>query len=202
MHMPSITMDLKNLRTNEEGKVLITFDQIVKMPEFPESPIFEIFHGELFVAPSPNIKHQRISGNLYFLLRNHVRSNMGEVFLAPTDVKLSDENLVVPDIFFISKERASIIGEKYIDGAPDLVIEILSTNTQHDLIYKKQIYEEFRVKEYWIVDPENEIILQYLLEDQTYSETKFNFDQKLTSRILPDLIFSVSKSQENRPIRP
>jgi Uma2 family endonuclease len=73
---------------------------------------------------------------------------------APTDVKLSDSHVVQPDIIFISQENSNIITENNVDGAPDLIIEILSPGTAyHDLIEKKEIYERFEVKEYWLVDP-------------------------------------------------
>lgn len=75
-------------------------------------------------------KHQRISRELEFCLLQFLKANnLGEVFYAPCDVYLDDENVVQPDILFISKERANIIGEKNIQGAPDIVIEIISEDT-------------------------------------------------------------------------
>lgn len=192
--MASITMDPKSLRTNKDGKVLITYDQIVKMPEFPESPVLEIFNGELFMPPSPNIKHQRISRKLGFLIIKFVEENdLGEVFQAPTDIKLSDENLVVPDIFFISQERRSIIKESYIEGPPDLVIEILSSNRNNDLIYKKGIYEEFGVTEYWIIDPEAETLMMCTLENKSFQVKMFSASESINSNMISNFSFYLSE---------
>lgn len=81
------------------------------------------------MTPSPVPKHQRISRKIEFFLDRHVTENdLGEIFYAPCDVYLDDKNVVQPDILFIAKNRMGIIGEKNIQGAPDLVIEIISEN--------------------------------------------------------------------------
>jgi Uma2 family endonuclease len=87
---------------------------------------------------------------------------LGEVFYAPIDVCFSDIDTYQPDIIFISKKRSYIIGPKNIEGAPDLVIEILSPSTErYDLKDKKNVYEQKGVKEYWIVDPSDKCIEVY-----------------------------------------
>src|SRR3990167_1134525 len=121
---------------------------------------YELIEGELYMTPSPITNHQRISRKIEFLLEKFVTENdLGEVFYAPYDVYLDDENVVQPDIMFISKGRSKIIGEKNLQGAPDLVVEILSESTAYrDLIQKKKLYAKFGVKEYWIVVPEEKTI--------------------------------------------
>lgn len=120
---------------------------------------FEILSGELVVSPSPNRRHQRTVLSLGRILDVHVNAqNLGEIFVAPFDVVLDadssvSENIVQPDLMFVSKDRLDIITDDNIRGAPDLVIEILSDSTaRYDRVGKMQAYIEFGVKEYWIID--------------------------------------------------
>jgi Uma2 family endonuclease len=131
-----------------------TYDDLAAMPE--DNVIREILDGELFVAPSPVIRHQRIVGRLYSEIDRYLRGNLiGEVFFAPRDTVFSIDNVCSPDVFFVSNERASIITRKNIQGAPDFVIEVLSEfNRRNDEVRKRTIYDRFGVDEYWIVDPE------------------------------------------------
>lgn len=136
----------------------------------PDDERYELIEGELLMTPSPIPRHQRISGRLDFELRKFVTENdLGEVFYAPCDVFLDNENVVQPDILFISKDRLNIIGKKNIEGAPDIVIEIISENTAYrDLVQKKRVYAKFGVKEYWIVVPGEELIEVYILKNNTF----------------------------------
>ena len=144
-----------------------TYDDYLKTPDDKR---YELIEGELYMTPSPITNHQRISGRIEFELRKFVAENdCGEVFDAPYDVYFDDENVVQPDILFISKDRLNIIGEKNLQGAPDLVIEILSeSNAYRDLIQKKKLYSNFGVKEYWIVVPGEKTIDIHILKDKTY----------------------------------
>ncbi|MGQ9570484.1 MAG: Uma2 family endonuclease [Thermodesulfovibrionales bacterium] len=164
-----------------------TYEDYLKTPEGER---YELIEGELLMTPSPVTKHQRISGKLEFELRKFVtENNLGEVFDAPYDVYFDEENVVQPDILFISKERLNIIGEKNIQGAPDLVIEIISENTAYrDLIQKKKLYAKFGVKEYWIVIPGEELAEVYILKDNTYVLHKtYNKNDTLGSPFLKNL---------------
>ncbi len=104
--------------------------------------------------------------------------------------------MVQPDIFFISRERLNIIGEKNIQGAPDLVIEILSESTAYrDLVKKKKIYASFGVKEYWIVDPEEKTVEIYLLEGNAFTLSKrFDENDVLSSPLLTGLEINLRQS--------
>jgi Uma2 family endonuclease len=164
-----------------------TYEDYLKTPEDER---YELIEGELLMTPSPIPRHQRISGKLEFELRKFVtENNLGEIFDAPCDVYLDNENVVQPDILFISKERLNIIGEKNIQGAPDLVIEIISEDTAYrDLIQKKKLYARFGVKEYWIVIPGEELIEVYVLKDNAYMVYKtFNKNETLESPYLKNL---------------
>lgn len=131
-----------------------TYDDLAAMPE--DNVIREILDGELFVAPSPVTKHQRVVGRLFYEIEHYLSSNpIGEVFIAPLDTVFAIDNVCSPDVLFISNERSSIVTRKNIQGAPDFVVEVLSQfNRRNDEIRKRAIYERFGVDEYWIADPE------------------------------------------------
>jgi Uma2 family endonuclease len=140
----------------------------------PDDKRYELIEGELLMTPSPTTKHQRVLREIEFILKKFVsENNLGEIFFAPYDVYLDGENVIQPDIMFISKERLNIIGEKNIQGAPCLTIEIISESSAYrDMVQKKKLYAKFGVKEYWIVIPEEELIEIYSLENGIYQLSK------------------------------
>jgi len=151
---------------------------------------YELIDGELLMTPSPVPNHQRISRKLEFILEKFVtENNLGEIFDAPCDVYLDDENVIQPDILFISLDRLAIIGEKNIQGAPDLAVEIISENSAYkDMVQKKRLYARFGVKEYWVVIPDCEEIEIYILKDNTYRLYKsYNKSDNLESPLLKGL---------------
>ena len=90
--------------------------------------------------------------------------NLGRLLAAPVDVKLAEDETVVPDLVFIRHDRLSIIGPKAIEGAPDLIAEILSPSTRHhDLGKKKALYARFGMREYLAIDPEARILTVFVL---------------------------------------
>ena len=119
---------------------------------------WELLDGELVMAPSPTTAHQRVSGKLFRLLADFVEgADLGELLGAPLDVVLSDTNVVQPDLLFVSTGRQHIITDTNIQGAPDLVVEILSpSTTSRDWRIKMDLYAQHGVREYWIVDPEGQ----------------------------------------------
>ncbi len=123
--------------------------------KLPEGAPYQLIGGELIMTPAPIPYHQIVKNNIQFEMSVFVRDKkLGIVLDAPLDVYLSETETYQPDIIFISHDRLNIIGEKKIEAAPDLVIEILSPSTAYyDLKHKKHIYELSGVKEYWIVDP-------------------------------------------------
>ena len=136
----------------------------------PDDARYELLDGELIMSPSPNRLHQSVSLNLSidlgFLAR---RAAIGYIFAAPFDVVLSDTNVVQPDIMFVSNARAHIITDDNIRGAPDLVVEILSTGTaERDRTFKRDLYARHGVKEYWMVDTDLRLIHQLLLDGDDF----------------------------------
>src|SRR3990170_8441429 len=144
-----------------------TYEDYLKTPKDKR---YELIDGELLMTPSPTPSHQRVSRKLEFILESIItKNNLGEIFYAPCDVYLDDENVVQPDILFISHDRRDIIGKKNIQGAPDLVVEIISENSVYrDMVQKKRLYARFGVEEYWIVIPDEEEIEVYTLKDNKY----------------------------------
>ena len=162
----------------------------------PDDERYELIEGELLMTPAPVMRHQRISRKMLIAIDNHVTDNdLGEVFDAPSDVYLDKENVVQPDILFVSKERLDIIGEKNIQGAPDLVIEIISESTAYrDLVQKKKLYVRFGVKEYWIVIPEESSVDIFTLKDNTFVLHKsYGKEDILQSSLLKKLKIELKK---------
>lgn len=123
--------------------------------QLPEDRRCELIGGEFFVVPSPSVIHQRVVANLGDLLRRYVQEkDCGEVLYSPLDVVLSPQDVVQPDIMFISRQRSHIVTDANIQGAPDLVIEVLSPSTaERDRTLKKKLYARHGVKELWLVNP-------------------------------------------------
>lgn len=125
----------------------------------------EILDGELIITPAPLITHQKTVGLLYQKLVAFVNLHQaGELFFAPVDVYFDQENVYQPDLVFVSTPRTSIIQEKGIMDTPDLIVEVISpSNSYIDRYTKKTKYEQFGVKEYWIVDPANQTLEVFAL---------------------------------------
>ncbi len=145
----------------EENK--LTYEDYLTFPD--DGKRYEIIDGDLFMAPAPDTDHQDISGNLFVLLRRFVRRHqLGRVFYAPYDVVLAEHDIVEPDIIFVATENAHIITEKNIQGAPDLVIEIVSPSSrERDRVRKFRRYARFGVPEYWIIEPDEETVEVFTL---------------------------------------
>jgi Uma2 family endonuclease len=126
----------------------------------PEDRRYEVLEGELFLTPAPTPRHQDVVLELASVLREFVQgSGRGRVVLSPCDVVFSKHDILQPDIFFVAAGRENLTGEKYVDGAPDLVIEVLSPSTElRDREAKAKLYAAFGVREMWLVDPEAKAI--------------------------------------------
>lgn len=131
----------------------LTYRDLRQIP--PDRNRYELIEGELLVSAAPNIEHQRKAGSLFVELREFVREHdLGEAFMALCDVVLDPSTVLEPDILFVSKARRSIVKAAYIEGAPDLVIEILSDSSRLiDRFVKRDRYAQFGVDEYWLLEP-------------------------------------------------
>lgn len=165
--------------------------------DLPEELRCEIIEGDLQMTPAPNARHQAISTFLVATVWSFVRSaRLGTVLAAPTDVVLAPENVVQPDILFVSMARKDIIDPKAgINGAPDLVMEVLSpSDPRRDQVVKRDLYERYGVQEYWIVDPEDQTV-EVLTRSAAGLETwqRFSSGSELTSPLLPGLTIAVEE---------
>ncbi len=146
---------------------------------WPDEERWEIIDGRAYnMSPAPKIRHQRIVSLIDRKLGDTIESMGCRLFIAPVDVVLDDFNVVQPDIFVVcDKDR---ITEDNIQGAPDLIFEIISPSTElMDRREKKDLYERFGIKEYVIVFPEKEYIERYALVDNKYSAPEiFNWDDE------------------------
>ena len=176
----------------KQAKDRFTYEDYLLLPEEKR---YEILDGGLCVVAAPNTRHQLVSMNREFALFQYVKSmSLGVLLHAPCDVILSKENIVQPDILFVSRERLDMMGEANIRGAPDLAIEILSPGSREkDLEVKRTIYARHGVQEYWIVDPDAATVEVLILSKRAYSSAGvFGKSERLSSPLLPDLNLPVS----------
>jgi Uma2 family endonuclease len=167
----------------------------------PESNLpTEIWDGHLVMAPAPIPSHQIISSRIEDALRRWVsRRRLGLVLDAPVDVVLAPKLVYQPDVFFISKQRLHLITDR-IQGAPDLVVEIVSSGRRkHDYKDKKDNYEAHGVKEYWIIDPDKEHVEVWWLNEEKFFELlgRYAGKQQAASKLLPGFKVRVDRILEN-----
>lgn len=147
-----------------------TMMEVFKM--LPETTLAEVIENQLYMSPAPIGRHQRTLLKLIAQMTAHVEAkNLGEVFVSPFDVYLDEKsNAVQPDIFFIVANRLDIVDDDgAVHGVPDLIVEVLSPgNPQHDKVTKKNLYQKFKVKEYWIVDPLSKKVTGFSLTKNSY----------------------------------
>ena len=167
----------------------LTYEDLRKMPE--DGKRYELIDGEVYMTPSPNTKHQVVVGNLHVALRRFAdETGIGKVFLAPFDVVFGERTAVQPDLLFIHKERLSILTDLNVQGAPDLVIEVLSPSTAaFDRETKLQVYARAGVPEVWYVDPKEEVLeILNLSPSRRYKKTaRLSGDASVASRVLAGL---------------
>lgn len=178
------------MRPNGAG-VRLTYDDFVRFPD--DGKLHELIDGEHYVTASPNLKHQRVSGNLHLLIRLWLESHpMGQIFYAPFDVVFSRFDVVEPDLLYVSNERAhAVLTPADVKGAPELLIEIGSPSTRtRDETIKRRLYERSGVSEYWVVDPDLDAIRVYAREGERFCrpiELSAEAGDVLQTTLLPGL---------------
>lgn len=175
---------------------LWTYDEMLE--KLPESNLpMELWDGELIMSPTPTPSHQDIVFNFAQRLKDFVsRKELGTVYLSPLDVVLSQHRVVQPDVLFISRANRGIIQDR-IRGVPDLVMEVISPGSwQRDRVEKKELYEQFEIPEYWIVDPETESIEVFaLVKGQYQLLCRASGKQSAKSKLLSGFGISFQKLQ-------
>ena len=139
----------------------LTYQDLLRLPD--DLLRHELIDGEHYVSPAPAVKHQDIVLNLVHILLTFVRAHrLGKVMVGPVDVLFTEHDVVEPDVLFVAAAHGDRVRERYVAGAPDLVIEVLSpSNRGFDRIKKRRLYEAHGVPEYWIVDPPTETLEVY-----------------------------------------
>lgn len=175
------------------------------LADFPDDHLRrEIVDGELVVTPSPVTRHQKAVGNIYFYLEIYRREDGGAAFIAPLDVFFADDNIVEPDVLFIRADHSDRVGERYIVGAPDLVVEVSSPSTRRlELVRKLELYERFGVPEYWYVDLEAERVEVYVFAGGVYPSPRLLYSgQQLESAQLEGFRMPVDEALGIEPDEP
>ena len=185
-----------SIGAREESTHVATAQPVVKLTyedyrTAPEDERCELLDGDLVMVAAPNLKHQKVQFRLgqklgQFILEHH----LGEFFFAPCDVVLSDSDVVQPDLLFVSREREHLLsGGDNVQGAPDLVVEILSPATaDRDRGYKRELYGRCGVTEYWLVDPTAETVSIHRQRAGVLEATRtFSRKQTLRSPLLTGL---------------
>lgn len=173
----------------------LTYEDLLDLPD--DGKQYELIEGELVVNPPPIPRHQLILLNIATELRIYCReSRAGQTLPAPTDVILAPDVVVQPDVLFIRAEHLHIIRQKNVQGAPTLVVEVLSDSTRRrDEGIKRQLYERHGVDEYWIVDPVIDTIKIYRRTNDAFvrvTELSNESGGVITSPLLPAFALDVS----------
>ena len=159
--------------------------------EWDEDFRAELYDGKAVMMAPPTCKHQMVSGELFFQIRNYLEGKMAKVFAAPFGVRpfpkneYRDDIVFQPDIVVICDPDK--LDERGCNGAPDLVIEIISPSTaRYDYIYKFRKYQQAGVREYWIVDPEKKSAQVYVLENDRYVAYVYDENDRIPVSVLKD----------------
>jgi Uma2 family endonuclease len=136
----------------------LTYEDFLSFPD--DGRRHELIDGDHYVTPSPATVHQRLVGRLYRALGNFLEvSHLGEAFVAPFDVVLSNHDVVEPDVLVILNDQLDVLTDEHVRGAPAIVVEILSPGTRRrDETLKRDLYARAGVREYWMVDPGREAV--------------------------------------------
>lgn len=171
--------------------IKLTYEDYLEFPD--DGNRHELIEGDHVATPAPNIRHQRLVGRLFTRLIRFVEErSLGEVFMAPTDVVLSEHEVVQPDVLFVAREHLDRIGEAHLDGPPDLIVEVVSETTRRrDEVLKRHLYERRGVAEYWLVDPVVETVKVFRRTPdgryERHAELTLEAGDALSSPLLPDL---------------
>ena len=179
------------------ARVKLTYDDFLLFPD--DGKRHELIDGEHYVTPSPNIRHQTILGNLYFLIRTWLEHHpVGRAFMAPLDVRLHTVRCRrTRSVVRVRMRAADILTAKHVTGAPDIVVEIGSPSTRkRDETIKRRLYERSGVSEYWVVDPDLDVVRVYRNRDGRFDrpvELRADAGDVLTSPHLDGLEMPVGR---------
>lgn len=179
----------------------LTYDDYATLDD---SNRYELAGGQLeLMSPSPTLTHQMLSFEMQKQITYNCESDYF-IFFAPIDVIFSPTEVRQPDIVLVNRKRIDILSNRGIEGAPDLVIEILSPSSlKRDKIDKQKVYAHYQVPEYWIVEPKTGILEAYILNGDHYELINiFQNDETITSPNIPCISFTMNDIMDNIPILP
>jgi Uma2 family endonuclease len=172
----------------------VTFAELQEWPD--DGRRYELYDGEVIVVPSPFLRHQRVAMHIEAILLEYERAAGGIVVLAPLDIVFSEHNVLQPDVVFFRAERRHLVKDWEVTRAePDLAVEVLSRGTEaRDRGRKMQLFARFRVPEYWLVDPLENTLEIYTLDDEAYRlAITADETQDVHSPTLPGLAFQTAR---------
>ena len=171
----------------------LTYQDLLDFPE--DGKRYEIIGGELFVAASRSVKHQRLLARFYRSLYDTLEdSGWGEIFLAPLHVKFSEYDVVEPDLIAIRAGHREIMESNHLTAAPDIVLEVISPfSRRYDEVTKLALYARFGVPQFWLADSVNLGLRGLTLRNGSYFEIVPDADGLLRSIVVPDLVFDPVK---------
>lgn len=157
----------------------ILYEEYRLLPE--DGRRYELIEGDLLVSPGPSLRHQTVSRRLQFeLMKALEEPGLAQIFNAPIDVVLAPTTCVQPDLVVVTAENARILTHRAIEGVPDILVEILSpTSRERDQDLKRELYERFAIREYWIVDPESGLLVVHRHDGERY-EVRARYDRNGT----------------------
>lgn len=173
---------------------VFTYEDYLNLPD--NGKRYEIINGELYMVPAPTLGHQDTIGEFYFTIKSFIQTNpLGKIYLAPTDIVFSEIDILQPDLIFVAKEKFDILTRENIQGAPDLVIEVLSPGTEkRDRSIKLKTYSKFGVQEYWMANDETATVEVWQRNgDKLVFHKLLDKTQILTTPLLPGLEIALEK---------
>lgn len=163
-----------------------TYEDWLRLPS--DGYRYEILNGELHMTPPPSLKHQHVVTKLSRRMGAFIEERgLGWLWVSPVGVRLPNQPVPVqPDVVFVRAERRDVIGDDYVEGTPDLVVEVLSpSNWLYDRREKLRAYQEAGVPEYWIVDCRARTVEVRVLEEGRYTlQAEFRSGEAARSQVL------------------
>jgi Uma2 family endonuclease len=193
---------MKEDKPNRIKEQPLTYDDYAALPD--DGNRYELVDGVLeMMSPSASSRHQMVSGQIYHKMVQTCEEAY-IILVAPLDVILSPTEVRQPDLIMIHRSRLNIIKMRGVEGAPDLVVEILSPSSlKRDKVGKLKSYARHQIPEYWIVDPSNGMLEQYVLQEQRYELVEvYTGDEKVHSDHIACISFSMNEIMAKIPDLP
>jgi Uma2 family endonuclease len=182
--------------TASERDTRLTYQDFCRIPD--DGLRHEIIDGVHYVTPTPIVRHQQLAGRLHLAIGSFLEKQpaIGQVFFAPLDTIFTPHDVVEPDLLFVAADQLDILTEPNVQGAPALVIEILSPSTRkRDLGIKRQLFDRGGVREYWVVDPRANTVtvFQRAVDGSFPRVAQLGKDAMLTTPLLPGFTMALAK---------